>query len=133
MSNYAGFPAKGFRKRAEGWGAELGDARVLGGPLAGASFVAGVAWALGLLGAPYPRARAGPAEVRRYFNGNTGAARLSAAGQLVSAASLAQFTASVAGLASGSGLGSRWLRVAAVAGGALDAASLATSALCAAG
>lgn len=43
MSNYAGFRAKGLRKRAEGWAAELSDARALGGPLAGASFVAGVA------------------------------------------------------------------------------------------
>jgi hypothetical protein len=132
MSNYAGFRAKGLRKRAEGWAAELSDARALGGPLAGASFVAGVAGALALADAPYPRPGAEPAEMRRYFNGNPGAARLSAAGQLVSAASLAQFTASVADLASGSGLGSRWLRVAAVAGGALAAASLATSALCAA-
>jgi hypothetical protein len=53
-------------------------------------------------------------------------------GQLVSAASLARFTASVAKLASRSGRGSRGLRAAAVAGGGLAAASLATSALCAA-
>ena len=131
MSNYAGFRAKGLRKRAEGWAAELSDARALGGPLAGASFVAGVAGALAHADAPYPRPGAEPAEVRRYFNGNPGAARLSAACQLVSAASLAQFTASVADLASRSGRGSRVLRVAALAGGGL-AASLATSALCAA-
>jgi hypothetical protein len=70
--------------------------------------------------------------VRRYFGGNPGAARLSAAGQLISAASLARFAGSVADLASRSDRGSRGLRVAAVVGGALAAASLATSALCAA-
>jgi hypothetical protein len=51
------------------------------------------------------------------------------AGQLVSAASLARFTASVAKLAGRSGQGSRGLRTAAVGGGMLAAASLATSAL----
>jgi hypothetical protein len=51
---------------------------------------------------------------------------------LVSAASLARFTTSVAKLAGRSGSGSRGLRTAAVGGGVLAATSLATSALCAA-
>jgi hypothetical protein len=107
------------------------DSGALSGPLAGVSFIIGVAGAMILADAPYPRPGSDPAEVRRYFRGNPGAARISAVGQLVSAASLARFTASVAKLASRSGRGSRGLRAAAVAGGGLAAASLATSALCA--
>ena len=103
----------------------------LSGPLAGTSFIAGVAGALALSDSPYPRPGAQPAEVRRYFRGNATAARVSVVGQLVSAASLARFTASVARLAGRSGRGSRGLRTAAVGGGMLAAASLAASALCA--
>jgi hypothetical protein len=111
--------------------ADSHDSGALSGPLAGVSFIIGVAGAMILADAPYPRPGSDPAEVRRYFRGNPGAARISAVGQLVSAASLARFTASVAKLASRSGRGSRGLRAAAVAGGGLAAASLATSALCA--
>jgi mannose-6-phosphate isomerase-like protein (cupin superfamily) len=132
VSSHTGFRIEGLQKRAEGCAAELRDPGALGGPMAGASFVAGVAGALALADAPYPRPGAEPADVRRYFGGNPGAARLSAAGQLISAASLARFAGSVADLASRSDRGSRGLRVAAVVGGALAAASLATSALCAA-
>ena len=103
----------------------------LSGPLAGASFIAGVAGAGALSDSPYPRPGAQPTEVRRYFRGSPGAARVSVVGQLVSAASLARFTASVAKLAGRSGRGSRGLRTAAVGGGVLAATSLATSALCA--
>src|SRR3712207_7120928 len=39
----------------------------LSGPLAGVSFIAGVAAALALSGSPYPRPGAQPAEIRRYF------------------------------------------------------------------
>ena len=102
----------------------------LSGPLAGASFVAGVAGALS--GSPYPRPGAQPADVRRYFRGSPSAARVSVVGQLVSAPSLARFTASVAKLAGRSGRGSRGLRTATVGGGVLAATSLAASALCAA-
>ena len=42
----------------------------LSGPLAGASFVAGVAGAVALSDSPYPRPGAPPADVRRYFRGN---------------------------------------------------------------
>ena len=104
------------------------DRGALGGPLAGASFIAGVAGAMALADDPYPRPGSEPAQVRRYFGGNAGPARLSAAGQAVSAASLVGFTASVTRLAGRSGRGSRALQAAAVAGGGLAAGSLAAAA-----
>jgi hypothetical protein len=103
----------------------------LSGPLAGISFIAGVAAAASLSDTPYPRPGAQPEDVRHYFRGSPGAARVSVVGQLISATSLVRFTASVAKLAGLSNRGSRGLR-AAVGGGALAATSLATSALCAA-
>jgi hypothetical protein len=105
------------------------DSGALSGTLAGISFVGGVAGAMALADAPYPRPGSEPAEIRRYFRENSGAARLSVVGQLISAAFLARFTASVARLAARSERGSRGLRAAALAGGGLAAASLATSAL----
>ena len=107
----------------------FGDPGALSGTLAGGSFVGGVAGAMALADSPYPRPGSEPAEIRRYFRGNAGAARLSVVGQLISAASLARFTASVARLAARSGRDSRGLRAAALASGGLAAASLATSAL----
>jgi hypothetical protein len=104
------------------------DRGALSGPLAGASFIAGVAGAMALADDPYPRPGSEPAQVRRYFGGNAGPARLSAAGQAVSAASLVGFTVSVARLAGRSGRGSRALQAAAVAGGGLAAGSLAAAA-----
>jgi hypothetical protein len=105
------------------------DPGALSGPLAGVSFVGGVAGAMALADSPYPRPGSEPAELRRYFRGSSGAARLSVVGQLVSASSLARFAVSVARLAARSGRGSRGLQAAALAGGGLAAASLATSAL----
>ena len=105
------------------------DPGALSGPLAGVSFVGGVAGAMALADSPYPRPGSEPAEIRRYFRGSSGAARLSVVGQLVSATSLARFAVSVARLAARSGRGSRGLQAAALAGGGLAAASLATSAL----
>jgi hypothetical protein len=99
------------------------------GILAGASFVAGVVAAMILSDAPYPRPGSEPADVRRYFEGNPAAARISTVGQLVSAVSLARFSVSVAKLAARSARRSQGLRTAALAGGGLAAASLATSAL----
>src|ERR687898_3140185 len=104
----------------------------LSGTLAGVSFVGGVAGAMALADSPYPRPGSEPAEIRRYFRGSSGAARLSVVGQLISAASLARFAASVARLATRSEWSSRGLQAAALAGGGLAAASLTTSALCAA-
>jgi hypothetical protein len=61
----------------------------LSGTLAGVSFVGGVAGAMALADAPYPRPGSEPAEIRRYFRENSGVARLSVVSQLISAASLA--------------------------------------------
>jgi mannose-6-phosphate isomerase-like protein (cupin superfamily) len=97
----------------------------LSGPLTGIAFIGGVATGLAVADAPYPRPGAKPAAIRRYFSGNARAARISVAGQLVSAASLARFTASVAGLAKQS----RPLHAPTTAAGAIAAASLAASAL----
>jgi hypothetical protein len=82
-----------------------------------------------LADSPDPRPGAEPSEVSRYFTENSRSARLSATGQLVSTAALARFTASVARLAARSGSGSRGLKTAAIAGGALAVAALATSGL----
>lgn len=106
-----------------------GDPGALSGLLMGVSFIAGVGGGVALADSPFPRPGSEPAEVSRYFTENSRSARLSAAGQLISTASLARFTASVARLADRSGQGSRGLRTAAIAGGALAAASLATSGL----
>ena len=81
------------------------DSGALSGTLAGVSFVAGVAGAMALADSPYPRPGSEPAEIRRYFRENSGAARLSVVGQLISAASLARFAASAARLAGRSGRG----------------------------
>ena len=77
---------------------------------------------------PYPRPGSTPEEIREYFTGSSTAARLSAAGQLLSTAALIPFTASVASLAGRAGRGSRALRAAAPAGGAVAAATQAVSA-----
>jgi len=69
------------------------DSGALSGAVAGISFVGGVAGAVALADAPYPWPGSEPAEIRRYFRGNSGAARLSVVGQLISAASLARFAA----------------------------------------
>jgi hypothetical protein len=63
----------------------FGDPGALSGALAGGSFVGGVAGAMALADSPYPRPGSEPAEIRRYFRGNAGAARLSVVGQLISA------------------------------------------------
>ena len=98
------------------------------GLLASLSFIGGLVAANGLADSPYPRPESSPSQLRQYFTQNAGPTRLSAAGQVISAASLARFTASVARLAGRAGPGSRTLQAAAVAGGALAAASLAASA-----
>jgi hypothetical protein len=104
----------------------MADVAALAGPAAGVSFAAGVAGAMAMADSPYPRPGADPATVRRYFTGSAGAARVSVGGQLLSAASLAGFTISVARLADRSG--SRGLRAAALAGGAVATAALTSSA-----
>jgi hypothetical protein len=105
-----------------------GDPGALSGAVMGVSFIGGIGGAMARSKLPYPRPGSTPAEVRRYFTESAGPARLSATGQLVSAAALGRFTASVARLAGASVA----LRAAAVAGGGLATASLATAGLCAA-
>ena len=107
----------------------LRDPGAMSGLLTGLSFIAGVGGGVALADSPFPRPGSEPAEVSRYFTENSRSARLSAAGQLVSTAALARFTASVARLAGRSGKGSGGLRTAAIAGGGLAVASLATSGL----
>lgn len=120
----------------------MGDRWAVTGVVAGVAFVGGVAAAMARSDAPYPRPGADAATVRRYFGGNPGPARVSVAGQVVSAAAIARFgmcVAELAGRAGGSGrvagqLGGRGgrnagvLRVAALAGGGIAAVSLAVSA-----
>jgi hypothetical protein len=104
------------------------DRGALSGLLAGLSFIGGVGGAMALADMPLPRPGSEAGQVRRYFTQNVRPARLSAAGQAISAASLARFTASVATLTGRAGAGSRALQVAAVGGGGVAAASLAASA-----
>jgi len=105
------------------------DVAAFGGPIAAASFVAGIAAGNGLSGAPYPRPGASPEAIKRYFSDNAGPARMSVVGQLVSAASLGVFAVSVVRLARRSGPGSAALQAAGAAGGALSVATLGISAL----
>jgi hypothetical protein len=110
--------------------ATAADRGALSGPLAGLSFIAGIGGANALADQPYPRPGTDPDQIREYFTQNPGPTRLSAAGQAISAVSLARFTASVVRLAGRSGRGSRALQIAAIAGGGVAAASLAASAAC---
>jgi hypothetical protein len=123
--------------RTEGGGkvastSRLDDPGALSGVLAGVSFVGGLATGLSLAEMPFPRPGADVKDIQRFFQGDAGPERISVTGQLISAASLAVFTASVARLAGRAGRGSRALRAAAIAGGALASVSLAASATAAA-
>ena len=102
------------------------DRAALGGPLAGVTFLGGVGGAIGRSELPYPRPGSTAEEIRGYF-GQDAAPRISATGQLASAASLVAFTRSVVRLAGRSGRSARRLQAAAAAGGAIAAASLAFS------
>jgi hypothetical protein len=106
------------------------DRGAISGLLAGLSFIGGIGAANALADQPYPRPGTSPSQVSRYFTQNAGPTRLSAVGQIVSAASLGGFTASVARLAGRSSPGGRALQVGAVAGGFVAAVSLAASAAC---
>jgi hypothetical protein len=104
------------------------DPAAWSGPLTLAAFAAGVGGGVARAQGSYPRPWATPQEVRGYFSANAGGARVSAAGQLASAAALATFTRSAARLADRAGAGG--LRAAAVAGGGLAAAALGVSGAC---
>jgi hypothetical protein len=105
------------------------DRAALSGPLSGLVFLAGLAGALSTADVPYPRPGSDAETIRRFFVGNRGSARLSAVGQVLSAALLGRFTVSVVRLAGAAGPGSRPLRAAAALGGATAATTLATSGL----
>jgi hypothetical protein len=105
----------------------LSDRAALSGPASGATFLAALAGALTSADVPYPRPGSDAATIRRFFRANRGSARVSAAGQLLSAATLGRFTVSVARLAGSAGPGAGGLRAVAAAGGAVAVASLATS------
>src|SRR3954454_14953731 len=100
------------------------DRAALSGPLSGTTFLAALAGALSSADVPAPGAGADAVTIRRFCHGNRGSARLSAAGQLVSAAALGRFTASVVRLA---GPGSGALPAAAAVRGSTAVGSLATS------
>lgn len=104
----------------------------LGGVLTGVSFIGGLATGLSLADAPFPQPGADVKDVQRFFLGSAGPERINVSGQLLSAASLAVFSVSVARLAGRAGPRSRALQVMAIAGGALASVSLAASATAAA-
>jgi hypothetical protein len=108
------------------------DPAAISGAVVGVSFIAGIAGAMARSEHPYPRPGSTGAEIRRYFRQPSRAPRISIAGQLISAASLGCFTASVARLAGRTGPGSRALQAVAVTGGAVATAGLAASAVTAA-
>jgi hypothetical protein len=111
-------------------GSPVNDPSALSGVLTGVSFVGGLATGLSLADAPFPQPGADVKDVQRFFQGSSGAERIDVAGQLLSAASLAVFSRSVAQLAGHSG--SKMLKAAAIAGRALASTSLAASATAAA-
>jgi hypothetical protein len=108
------------------------DPGAISGAVAGVSFIGGVAGAMIRSEHPYPRPGSSGEEIRRYFTQPSRAPRISVAGQVVSAAALARFTASVTKLAGRAGSGSRALQAVAVTGGAIATAGLAASAATAA-
>jgi hypothetical protein len=110
----------------------LDNPGALGGVLTGVSFIGGLATGLSLADAPFPQPGADVKDVQRFFLGSAGPERINVGGQLLSAASLAVFSASVARLAGRAGPRSRALQVMAIAGGALASVSLAASATAAA-
>ena len=72
------------------------DPTAITGALSGVLFVGALLGAMRLAKGPFPRPGTDPAAVRGYYTESARAARSSAAGQLLSALSLAGFTASVA-------------------------------------
>lgn len=116
--------------RTETWNEAAVDRWAWSGALTGLSFVAGVGGAMAVADDPYPRPWAAGSEVRRYFTANRRAARVSVAGQLMSAASLAVFTKSVRQLTERRGTDPSWRRTAATVSGAVAAATQAAAAAC---
>jgi hypothetical protein len=102
------------------------DRAAMSGVVSGVSFLAGFGGGMAISKVPFPRPGTDAADIRRYFGQRPSPLRVSGPGQLVSAAALGRFTASVAGLARRSG--SRPLQGAAIAGGAIASGSLAVAA-----
>lgn len=111
-------------------GSQFADPAALSGVLTGVSFVGGLVTGLSLADAPFPQPGADVKDVQQFFLGSSGPERINITGQLLSAASLAVFSRSVAQLAGRTG--SRRLKAAAIAGGAFASTSLAASATAAA-
>jgi hypothetical protein len=111
-------------------GSQFDDPAALSGVLTGVSFVGGLVTGLNLADAPFPQPGADVKDVQKFFQGSSGPERINVTGQLLSAVSLAVFSRSVAQLAGRTG--SRMLKAAAIAGGALASTSLAASATAAA-
>jgi hypothetical protein len=99
-----------------------------GGPVSAGAFLAGVAAAMTTASSPYPRPGSTPDQIQDYFQGSARAARISVAGQLVSAAALLPYGNAVATLAAALP-GGRGLATAARLGSIAATATLATSAL----
>lgn len=108
------------------------DRRALSGLISGVTFVAGVGAGVASSNAPYPLPGSDADKIRRYFRDNASSGRLSAAGQLVSAATLAHFTTSVIRLTRRAAPTSRALPATALIGGISAVASLTASGLYAA-
>jgi hypothetical protein len=108
------------------------DRKALSGLISGLAFISGVGAGVASSNAPYPLPGSDADKIRRYFRDNASSARLSAAGQLISAATLAQFATSVVRLARRADPASRALPAAAVLGGTAAVASLTASGLYAA-
>jgi hypothetical protein len=126
-STTAAQPLFSAARLARAMRARPADPGAISGAVAGVSFIGGVAGAMARSEHPYPRPGSTGAEIRRYFTQASHAPRISIAGQLISAASLARFTASVTRFAGRAGPGSRALQAVAVTGGAIAVAGLATS------
>ena len=108
------------------------DRRALSGLISGVTFVAGVGAGVASSNAAYPLPGSDADKIRRYFRDNASSGRLSAAGQLVSAATLAHFTTSVIRLTRRAAPTSRALPATALIGGISAVASLTASGLYAA-
>lgn len=105
------------------------DRRALSGLVCGIAFVAGIGAGQATSKAPYPPPGSDAQVIRAFFRDNAFSARINAAGQLISAASLAQFTPSVMRLARRADPASRALPAAAAIGGTAAAAAVTASAL----
>jgi hypothetical protein len=104
------------------------DRAARSGITSAATFLAGVVAANIWSDVPYPRPGSSPEQIRAFFRVDPRPARVSAAGQLISAVTLGRFAVSAARLARRADPRSGLLPAAVVVGGATATASLAASA-----